>query len=265
MKAPSCALSTILGLLCLGLVGCSVTVAEPNVPSRTDATDNRKSEDSKFNKSSNDKDLRDDEKGCLDEENYLHLDHAGCDEVKEDRGRNDDDDENDLEEEDGDADRDDDGDEDDSKDDDEDEDQEDETVEDPVPTPTPAQTPAPTPTPDPNIVEFRITAGTGNGAWNTQATMIMAKVGQTIRFINDDNVRHRLHTNGRPCAHGPNFEPGTTFDCVVSQTFDANAQGPLYDHNNGTSAEVWIQAMPADAAFQLTDDPAPSPEKCDEH
>jgi len=107
---------------------------------------------------------------------------------------------------------------------------------------------------DPNIVVFRIAAGTGENSWNTADTMIVARVGQTIRFVNEDSMSHQLHTNGSPCRHGTLFRPGETFDCVVSREYDSMARRPLYEHNVGPSAEVWIQTLPADdtSGFALT-------------
>jgi hypothetical protein len=124
----------------------------------------------------------------------------------------------------------------------------------PVATSTPAPTPPtetsttppapPAPPKDPNIVEFRIRAGTGTQPWNTQNEMVVAKVGQTIRIINDDTVTHRLHTNGAPCPHGSNFGPGESMDCVVTRAFDGAARGPLYDHIVGESAAFYVTATP---------------------
>jgi hypothetical protein len=95
----------------------------------------------------------------------------------------------------------------------------------------------PPPNGDPNIVEFRIKAGTGQGPWNTQQTPIVAKVGQTIRLINDDSIQHQLHTNGRMCPHGDLFGPGETYDCKVQ---GINA-GQLYDHNYERTGKVYFQ------------------------
>jgi len=44
-----------------------------------------------------------------------------------------------------------------------------------------------------DVVEFHIANGTGPQAWNTQDTAIWAKVGDVVRFYNDDVVDHRLH------------------------------------------------------------------------
>lgn len=86
------------------------------------------------------------------------------------------------------------------------------------------------------IKEFRIPAGTGNGAWNTAQTPIVARIGDTVRIFNDDTVTHRLHTNGRPCPHGADIRPGESRDCVIQSQF----VGDLYDHN--TNGKVFIQA-----------------------
>lgn len=82
---------------------------------------------------------------------------------------------------------------------------------------------------DERVVEFRIKPGTGSGAWNTQDAPVNLKVGQVLRIINDDTIRHRLHTDGAPCPHGNNIAPGQSEDCVISRPFNG---GNLYDHNN---------------------------------
>ncbi len=90
---------------------------------------------------------------------------------------------------------------------------------------------------NPNVIEFRIKAGTGNGAWNTAETQINTKVGQTVRIINDDTVKHRFHTNGAPCPHGNDIQPGKSEDCVIRNAY---VSSPLYDHN--TLGKVFIRA-----------------------
>lgn len=92
------------------------------------------------------------------------------------------------------------------------------------------------PTSELGIKELHIPAGTGNKAWNTRGTPMVARVGDTIRIFNDDTTTHRLHTNGRPCQHGNDIRPGQSSDCVVQSQFD----GELYDHN--TNGAVFIQA-----------------------
>ena len=91
-----------------------------------------------------------------------------------------------------------------------------------------------------DVVEFHITAGTAEKAWNAEVTSIKGKLGDTIHFVNDDSVVHRLHTYGSPCDHGPDFQPGGTWDCVTTSAYNAGTDGPLYDHNFGESAEVWF-------------------------
>lgn len=93
------------------------------------------------------------------------------------------------------------------------------------------------------IVEFRIAPGTGDRSWNSLEEPIRVRVGQVLRFINEDSIPHRLHTtNGAPCPHGKReFAPGESYDCVVEQPHDA-AAGDMYDHNAGPEAQVYVQA-----------------------
>lgn len=90
-------------------------------------------------------------------------------------------------------------------------------------------------------VEFHIAAGTVGHPWNTAATSIKAKTGDTIHFVNDDTVVHRLHTFGAPCEHGPEFMPGTSWDCVTTAAYSSTTDGPLYDHNFGEEAAVFFE------------------------
>lgn len=95
-----------------------------------------------------------------------------------------------------------------------------------------------------DIVPFHIAPGTGDKPWNTPQKPIVASVGQTIRFYNDDDIQHFLHTPGSPCPHPEEgFEPGETFDCVVSKPHDASHHD-IYDHIQGPDAQVYIQANP---------------------
>ena len=93
------------------------------------------------------------------------------------------------------------------------------------------------------VVEFHIPAGTGKKPWNTRQTTVEVKVGQTLRLINDDVTKHRMHTNdGKPCAHAPaNLEKGTQYDCVVTQVADPDVD-LCYDHNVGPSARFYVRA-----------------------
>ena len=116
----------------------------------------------------------------------------------------------------------------------------------PEPVDEPEDDPAqPEPT-GPKLVEFRIEAGTGGEAWNDAASMVEVKVGDTLRIHNDDNVDHRLHTNGRPCDHGSNIAPGESFDCVISDPVEPGNSPPTYDHNFGRNASFFVRATPAD-------------------
>lgn len=109
--------------------------------------------------------------------------------------------------------------------------------------------PAPTPAPGAEIVTFRIPAGTNQGPWNTLATTVTVFVGQTLRIINDDSIRHRLHTNNAPCNHQNNdSQPGATFDCVVVRPVNASS-GSTYDHNIGTAARFYVTAIDGRALY----------------
>ena len=94
-----------------------------------------------------------------------------------------------------------------------------------------------------DVVEFRIKDGTGRDAWNTPATIVTIKVGDTLRIINDDSIAHQLHTNGTPCGHGSRINPGASADCVARRPHDSTVDGPLYDHLNGPTAEFWLNAV----------------------
>ncbi len=109
-----------------------------------------------------------------------------------------------------------------------------------VPVPPPAATPAPGAT----MLTFRIPAGTGTNPWNTSATVVRARLGQTVRIFNDDTRVHRLHTGGAPCGHQANdTQPGGSFDCVITRVVNS-AAGSTYDHNIGPSARFYIDATP---------------------
>ena len=111
---------------------------------------------------------------------------------------------------------------------------------------------SPTPPVNVNIVEFRIRAGTGKGAWDTSATAPVAFVGQTLRVYNDDNVVHRMHTPGTPCPHeGMDTAPNASADCVLSSAHSPTAVD-LYDHNNGTSATFYLNVIDGAAQYART-------------
>ena len=92
-----------------------------------------------------------------------------------------------------------------------------------------------------DVVIFEIPEGTGAGAWNTQETMVTLSVGQTLRIVNLDSERHRLHTNGRPCPHGPIIDAAQQWDCEATQAFDSEVDGPLWDHYHGRDAAFWLK------------------------
>jgi len=90
-------------------------------------------------------------------------------------------------------------------------------------------------------IEFHIPAGTGQGPWNTRDQAVMGVVGQTLRIYNDDNINHRLHTDGVPFQHpAADTAPGTSSDFVLHDVFDLNANPGLYDHDVGPAARFWI-------------------------
>ncbi len=101
--------------------------------------------------------------------------------------------------------------------------------------------------PQPTLVEFRIQPGTGNEAWNTEETMLVTDVGQTLLLINDDSIRHTLHSFGVPMAHGDPIEPGESAQYVLAAPYDRGDQTPeLWDHEAGEPAYFWLQVLPRD-------------------
>lgn len=107
---------------------------------------------------------------------------------------------------------------------------------------TPGATPA-------NLINFTITAGTGNNSWNTQASPVVGFVGQTLRITNNDTTTHQLHTNGSPCGHQPSASAtGAHYDCALATAHAANA-GDLYDHNVGTNAAFYLQVYDGPALY----------------
>ncbi len=97
----------------------------------------------------------------------------------------------------------------------------------------------------PGLVTFHIPAGTGTQPWNTPDTAVQAKVGDTLRIVNDDAVPHQPHTDG---ATGPFPHPsadipagGGSADYLLQRAF----QGSLHDHDSGPSARFWITVQAA--------------------
>ncbi len=93
-----------------------------------------------------------------------------------------------------------------------------------------------------STVEFHIAAGTGENSWNTKETIVKVSVGDTLVIINDDSMVHRLHTNGKPFAHGASIEPGQSAQYAILKAYDPAKDGPLYDHNVGSIAKFWLKA-----------------------
>ena len=91
------------------------------------------------------------------------------------------------------------------------------------------------------VVDFHIARGTGDKAWNTPDNPIVVRIGQILRFHNDDTVPHGLHTPGVPCEHGPAFNPGETWDCPITGVHKSS-EADLYDHEFGPDSQVYIQA-----------------------
>lgn len=101
---------------------------------------------------------------------------------------------------------------------------------------------------DPNakVVEFRIKPGTGASPWNTEATPVVVKVGQTLKIVNDDTVPHQLHTGGAPCGHQPGpLKPGDSYACVISKPLELTpgAAPKTYDHLN-PKGFFYVKALP---------------------
>jgi hypothetical protein len=96
---------------------------------------------------------------------------------------------------------------------------------------------------EPATIEFRIPVGTGTGSWNTRDNPVVVTIGDTLHIVNDDTIRHRLHTDGKPCPHGPEMLPGGSFDCAITRSIDPDSDGSLYDHYVGPSAKFWIKAV----------------------
>lgn len=92
------------------------------------------------------------------------------------------------------------------------------------------------------IVDFHILAGTGSGAWNSPTDPVLAYVGETVRFFNDDTIAHRLHSPGVPGPHwGSDLYPGNTWDWLVTTACTCTTNPPqLYDHNQGPTAGFYI-------------------------
>jgi uncharacterized protein (DUF1778 family) len=95
-------------------------------------------------------------------------------------------------------------------------------------------------------IDFHIPPATGSGSWNTRDQAVMGTVGQTLRIYNDDNVNHRLHTDGAPFQHpAADTAPGAFSDFVLQDAFELDANPGLYDHDFGQAARFWISVRAA--------------------
>lgn len=91
-------------------------------------------------------------------------------------------------------------------------------------------------------VTYQIPPGTGSGAWNPAAAPIEVYIGQTLTIQNGDSVKHQLHTGGRPCPHGTAFNPGESFNCIITSAHNSVLNGGTYDHALGTGSKLNIIA-----------------------
>lgn len=90
---------------------------------------------------------------------------------------------------------------------------------------------------DEALIVFTIPPGTGAGSWNTSATPVVGKVGDTLRLVNGDSMPHRLHTDGDPFGHpAASVGPGQVADYVLNSSFT----GALYCHDHGMNSKFWI-------------------------
>ena len=106
--------------------------------------------------------------------------------------------------------------------------------------------PAPADPPPRRTSSFIFRPGQELGPWNTRDHAVMGVVGQTLRIYNDDNVTHRLHTDGVPFPHpGADIAPGTFSDFALHNVFDLDTNPGLYDHDFGQTARFWISVRPA--------------------
>ena len=98
----------------------------------------------------------------------------------------------------------------------------------------------------PNVVEFSIPPGTGRGPWNTPAQAVTARVGDVLRIVNDDDVPHRLHTDGAPFPHPTaDIDPGEFADYLLQRAVQPGDGHLLYDHDSGSAASFSLVVLPA--------------------
>ena len=114
--------------------------------------------------------------------------------------------------------------------------------------PDPETQPEPTPETDPAepglVIEFQIVNGTGQGKWNSMGTAPLLYVGQILRIVNNDSEPHRLHVpGGGPFRHGDTIPPGAQVEYLVEAPWPLETNTGMYDHNYGSSAGFWMQAV----------------------
>lgn len=94
------------------------------------------------------------------------------------------------------------------------------------------------------VIEFRIPDGTGRNDWNSMETAPLLYVGQILRLVNDDSEPHRLHVpGGGPFRHGDTIPPGAQVEYLVEAPWPLETNARMYDHNYGSSAGFWMQAV----------------------
>jgi hypothetical protein len=98
----------------------------------------------------------------------------------------------------------------------------------------------------PAVVDFHIGPGTAGGEWNSRESAVAARVGDTLRIVNDDSVAHRPNTNGAPFAHpSVDIAPLQTAEFLLENPYASAATGPLSDHLFGPAAQFFINVQPA--------------------
>jgi plastocyanin len=96
------------------------------------------------------------------------------------------------------------------------------------------------------LVVFRIQSGTSAGDWNTEAHTVHARVGDTLRIINDDLMTHRPHTDGHPFPNpsgSEGLDPGKSRDYVLETAYDSRPGHTLYCAIHGQSSHFWLDVV----------------------
>ena len=92
-----------------------------------------------------------------------------------------------------------------------------------------------------SLVVFEIPPGTGGGDWNTEATKVVAKVGDTLRLVNDDVMTHGLASkDGKPFpGSSGSLPPGESVELVLESAFE----GWLFCSVHGQTSQFWIDVV----------------------